>query len=193
MRIQRIAADLGITDAAIHYHFGTREALMDALLRRIGRRLVDDIEATIEGWAPDQIDVAALGRLFQRAYADERVMPADRLVKLPDGIDDRTAATLMLKGFTVQYLFRQTYRLQGGETILFHAAAGGVGSIACQWARALGVTMIGTVGDGRFDVEVWRAAQRVIATRQSHLQRFRLAAASSGKQVRPHDVVEILT
>ena len=72
VRIQRIAADLGITDAAIHYHFGTREALMDALLRRIGRRLVDDIEATIENWAPDQIDVAALGRLFQRAYADER-------------------------------------------------------------------------------------------------------------------------
>src|SRR5260370_27468017 len=72
VRIQRIAADLGITDAAIHYHFGSREALMDTLLRRIGRRLVDDIEATIEGWAPDQIDVAALGRLFQRAYADER-------------------------------------------------------------------------------------------------------------------------
>jgi AcrR family transcriptional regulator len=72
VRIQRIAADLGITDAAIHYHFGSREALMDALLRRIGRRLVDDIEATIDSWAPDQIDVAALGRLFQRAYADER-------------------------------------------------------------------------------------------------------------------------
>ena len=72
VRIQRIAADLGITDAAVHYHFGTREALMDALLRRIGRRLVDDIEATIESWAPDQIDVAALGRLFQRAYANER-------------------------------------------------------------------------------------------------------------------------
>ncbi|MEN3348281.1 MAG: hypothetical protein V7632_1916 [Bradyrhizobium sp.] len=72
VRIQRIAADLGMTDAAIHYHFGTREALMDALLRRIGRRLVDDIATTIESWAPDQIDVAALSRLFQRAYADER-------------------------------------------------------------------------------------------------------------------------
>jgi AcrR family transcriptional regulator len=72
VRIQRIAADLGITDAAVHYHFGTREALMDALLRRIGRRLVDDIEATIESWAPDQIDVAALSRLFQHAYANER-------------------------------------------------------------------------------------------------------------------------
>ena len=80
------------------------------------------------------------------AYATERIMPADRLVKIPDGIDDITAATLMLKGLTVQYLFRQTYVLKGGETILFHAAAGGVGLIACQWARALGVHMIGTVG-----------------------------------------------
>jgi NADPH2:quinone reductase len=80
------------------------------------------------------------------AYATERVMPADRLVILPEGIDDVTAATLMLKGLTVQYLFRQTFPLHGGETILFHAAAGGVGLIACQWARAIGVTMIGTVG-----------------------------------------------
>ncbi|MEP7062162.1 MAG: quinone oxidoreductase [Betaproteobacteria bacterium] len=82
----------------------------------------------------------------QGAYSQERVMPADRLVKLPDGIDDTTAAAVMLKGLTVQYLLRQTFVLKGGETILFHAAAGGVGLIACQWARALGVTMIGTVG-----------------------------------------------
>jgi NADPH2:quinone reductase len=80
------------------------------------------------------------------SYATHRVMPAERLVKIPDGIDDATAATLMLKGLTVQYLFRQTYPLKAGDTILFHAAAGGVGLIACQWARALGVTMIGTVG-----------------------------------------------
>jgi len=80
------------------------------------------------------------------AYATDRVVAADRLVKIPDGIDDTTAATLMLKGMTVQYLFRQTYALKSGETILFHAAAGGVGLIACQWARALGVEMIGTVG-----------------------------------------------
>src|SRR5438270_8428867 len=69
------------------------------------------------------------------AYSTERVMPAERLVKLPEGIDDRTAATLMLKGFTVQYLFRQTYRLQGGETILFHAAAGCLGAAATTWGR----------------------------------------------------------
>jgi NADPH2:quinone reductase len=81
----------------------------------------------------------------QGAYSDERVMPADVLIPLPDGVSDRTAATLMMKGMTVQYLFRQVFPLHGGETILFHAAAGGVGLIACQWARALGVTMIGAV------------------------------------------------
>ena len=81
----------------------------------------------------------------QGAYAQVRVMPADVLIPLPDGVSDRTAATLMMKGMTAQYLFRQVYPLQGGETILYHAAAGGVGLIACQWARALGVTMIGTV------------------------------------------------
>jgi NADPH2:quinone reductase len=80
------------------------------------------------------------------AYAEARVLPADILVKLPESISFETAAAMMLQGLTVQYLFRRTFRLQGGETILFHAAAGGVGLIACQWARALGVTMIGTVG-----------------------------------------------
>jgi len=80
------------------------------------------------------------------AYAEERVMPAAGLVKLPDAISFETAAAMMLQGLTVQYLFRRTFPLKGGETILFHAAAGGVGLIACQWAKALGVTMIGTVG-----------------------------------------------
>lgn len=80
------------------------------------------------------------------AYAEARVMPAAPLVRLPQSIDFETGAAMMLQGLTVQYLFRRTFPLRGGETILFHAAAGGVGLIACQWARALGVTMIGTVG-----------------------------------------------
>ncbi|HVE50518.1 MAG TPA: quinone oxidoreductase, partial [Casimicrobiaceae bacterium] len=91
-------------------------------------------------------DRVAYGNSTPGSYSEARVMAADRLVKLPEGIDDRVAATLMLKGLTVQYLLRQTYPLKSGQTILFHAAAGGVGLIACQWARALGVTMIGTVG-----------------------------------------------
>lgn len=80
------------------------------------------------------------------AYAEERRMPADRVVRLPDEIDDETAAAVILKGLTAQYLLRRTYRVQRGETILFHAAAGGVGLIACQWASHLGATVIGTVG-----------------------------------------------
>ena len=80
----------------------------------------------------------------QGAYSDVRLMPAEVLIPLPDGVSDRSASALMMKGMTAQYLFRQVYPLNGGETILYHAAAGGVGLVACQWARALGVTMIGT-------------------------------------------------
>jgi NADPH2:quinone reductase len=80
------------------------------------------------------------------AYSELRTMPADILVRLPDEIPFDTAAAMMLQGLTVQYLFNRTYKIKPGETILFHAAAGGVGLIACQWARALGVNLIGTVG-----------------------------------------------
>lgn len=80
------------------------------------------------------------------AYTSLRNMPANRVCKLPAGISDETAAAMMLKGMTVRYLLRETYTVQPGETILFHAAAGGVGLMACQWAKSLGVTVIGTVG-----------------------------------------------
>ena len=80
------------------------------------------------------------------AYAEERMIAADRLVPLPDDIDYETAAAVMLKGSTAWYLLFETWPLKAGETILFHAAAGGVGLIACQWARALGARVIGTVG-----------------------------------------------
>lgn len=80
------------------------------------------------------------------AYTDSRVIAADRLVKLPRWLDDQTAAAMMLKGMTAEYLIRRTYRVRKGETVVFHAAAGGVGLIACQWLRQLGVNVIGTVG-----------------------------------------------
>ncbi|MFT0547789.1 quinone oxidoreductase family protein [Allopusillimonas ginsengisoli] len=89
-------------------------------------------------------DRVAYGQSPIGAYAEARNVPADRVVKIPKFVGFDEAAAMMLKGLTVQYLFRQTYRLQGGETILFHAAAGGVGLIACQWAKALGVKLIGT-------------------------------------------------
>src|SRR5262245_31613850 len=79
------------------------------------------------------------------AYAEANNVNVTRTVKVPDGVTSDAAAALLLKGLTVQYLFRQTYVLKRGETMLFHAAAGGCGLIACQWAKHLGVTMIGTV------------------------------------------------
>ncbi len=80
------------------------------------------------------------------AYAEERLIAADRVVKLPDEIADRVGAAIMLKGMTTEYLLRRTYAISAGDTILFHAAAGGVGLMACQWASHLGATVIGTVG-----------------------------------------------
>ena len=80
------------------------------------------------------------------AYAEERLVAADRLVPIPDDIDDRTAASVMLKGLTAYYLLFKTWPVQKGETILWHAAAGGTGLIATQWAKSLGATVIGTAG-----------------------------------------------
>ena len=101
----------------------------------------------------------------QGAYSDVRVMPAEVLIPIPDGVSDRSASTLMMKGMTAQYLFRQVYPLAGGETILYHAAAGGVGLVACQWARAIGVTMIGTVGtEAKAEVARAHGCAHVIVT-----------------------------
>lgn len=80
------------------------------------------------------------------SYCEQRLVPADRLVKLPAGITDEQAASMLLKGLTVHYLISSTYAVKAGETVLWHAAAGGVGLIACQWLKALGVTVIGTAG-----------------------------------------------
>jgi NADPH:quinone reductase len=112
----------------------------------LGSDAVGVVEAVGEG--VDDIKVGdRVGYLLgpQGAYSDVRLMPAEVLIPLPADVSDRTASALMMKGMTAQYLFRQVHPLQGGETILYHAAAGGVGLVACQWARAIGVTMIGTV------------------------------------------------
>jgi len=119
------------------------------------------------------------------AYSTERNVPADKLVKIPDGVDDRAAASLMLKGLTVQYLFRQTYRLKGDETIVFHAAAGGVGLLACQWARALGVKMIGTVGsdDKAKLAREHGCAHTIVYTRENFVDRVKEITGGKGVPV----------
>ncbi|PZX30801.1 quinone oxidoreductase, NADPH-dependent [Cupriavidus phytorum] len=109
------------------------------------------------------------------AYAQVRVMPADIVVRLPDAIPFDTAAAMMLQGLTAQYLIRDSYKVQPGDTVLLHAAAGGVGLIACQWLKALGVTVIGTVGSDE-KAELARAngcAHTIVYTRESFVERVR--------------------
>src|SRR5260370_5229076 len=107
------------------------------------------------------------------AYAKERLIPADRLLQLPDGIDDKTAAAMMLKGLTTQYLIRQTYRVKSGDTILLHAAAGGIGLILGQWAKHLGATVIGTVGsDDKAKLAMAHGcAHTIVYTREEFVKR----------------------
>ncbi|WP_310461804.1 quinone oxidoreductase [Sphaerotilus sp.] len=147
-----------------------------ALPSGLGSDAVGVVEAVGEG-VTDLQPGDRVGYLLgpQGAYADVRVMPADVLIPLPDGVSDRTASTLMMKGMTAQYLFRQVYPLRGGETILYHAAAGGVGLVACQWARALGVTMIGTVSTDE-KAEVARAhgcTHTIVTSREDIATRVR--------------------
>src|SRR5262245_2195206 len=104
------------------------------------------------------------------AYSEQHNVAAVRAVKLPSKIGTDSAAALLLKGLTVQYLFRQTYELKRGQTILFHAAAGGTGLIACQWAKHLGVTMIGTVGsDDKAELAKARGCTYVINSRRENV------------------------
>lgn len=122
------------------------------------------VEAIGEGVTEVKVGdrVAYAGRPIG-AYAEARNMPASQLLVLPDNVDFDTAAAMMLQGLTVQYLFHRTVPLKAGDTILFHAAAGGVGLIACQWAKLLGVTLIGTVGsDEKAELATRNGAHHVI-------------------------------
>ena len=117
------------------------------------------------------------------AYAEVLLRPADRLVKIPAGVDDKTAAAMMLKGLTAQYLLRRTYRVKKGDTILMHAAAGGVGQILCQWAKALGATVIGTVGSDEKAALAKKAGCKhvIVTSRENFVERVK--AITKGKGV----------
>ena len=141
VRIRNHAIGLNFID--IYYRTGLYPAALPHGLGFEGAGVVDAVGANVKFLKEG--DRVAYGQGPLGAYSEVRVMPPAMVVKLPKKVSFDDAAAAMLKGLTVQYLFRQTYRLQGGETILFHAAAGGVGLIACQWAKALGVKLIGTV------------------------------------------------
>jgi NADPH:quinone reductase len=119
------------------------------------------------------------------AYSEARVLPAAILVPIPDGINDQIAAAVMLKGMTTQYLIRRTYPVKAGETVVFHAAAGGVGLIACQWLKALGASVIGTVGsDEKAAIARAHGCEHVIiSTREDIAQRVREITAGAGVPV----------
>lgn len=119
------------------------------------------------------------------AYADARNVDANRLVLLPDDVSDETAAAVLFKGLTVEYLIRRTYRVERGDDVLFHAAAGGVGLIACQWLRALGARVIGTVGS---DDKARLAAENgcehpIVYTREDFVARTREITGGRGVRV----------
>jgi NADPH2:quinone reductase len=142
VRVRQTAIGLNYIDT---YH---RSGLYPvALPSGIGLEAAGVVEELGEGVSHLKVgDRIAYGTGPIGAYAEARLLPASRISKVPDGISDDTAAGMMLKGMTVRYLLRATYKLQVGETILLHAAAGGVGLILSQWAKALGATVIGTVG-----------------------------------------------
>jgi NADPH2:quinone reductase len=119
------------------------------------------------------------------AYAEQRNIPADRLVKLPDALSFEQGAAMMLQGMTAQYLLRRTYRVQAGDPILIHAAAGGVGLIVCQWAKALGATVIGTVSSDEKAAlaKAHGCDHAIIYTRENFTQRVKEITGGAGVPV----------
>jgi NADPH:quinone reductase len=142
IRIRHEACGLNFID--IYQRSGVYQLKLPHPLGMEGAGVVEAVGEGVTHLKPG--DRAAYAANPPGSYSEARVMPAMTVCRLPDSIGSETGAAMMLKGLTVQYLFRSTGRLKGGETVLFHAAAGGVGLIACQWARAMGVRLIGTAG-----------------------------------------------
>lgn len=140
-RVRQTAIGLNFVD--IYNRKGAYPAPLPSGLGQEGAGVVEDVGPGVTDLKAG--DRVAYGSGPLGAYSEVRVMPADRLLVLPKEIGDQTAAAMMLKGLTAQYLLRRTYRVKPGDIIVFHAAAGGVGLIAGQWAKHLGCTVIGTV------------------------------------------------
>jgi NADPH2:quinone reductase len=140
-RIRHTAIGLNFID--VYNRTGLYKLPLPAIVGQEGAGVVEAVgEGVTEVKPGDRVGYASI----VGAYAEVRTIKADRLVPLPANIDDRTAAAIMLKGLTAEYLLRRTWKLSAGDTILWHAAAGGVGSLACQWAKHLGLHVIGTAG-----------------------------------------------
>ena len=179
LRVRHAAVGLNYIDV---YH---RTGLypLPSLPWTLGMEGAGQVEAVGEGVTEFKVgDRVAYASPPVGAYAEVRLIPADRVVALPDAIGDQTAAAMMLQGMTAQYLLRRTYRVQPGDVILLHAAAGGVGLIASQWARHLGATVIGTVGsDDKAELARAHGCHHVIIySRENFTQRVREITGGQG-------------
>ena len=134
----------GLNYIDVYQRSGVYPLQYPAVIGMEGMGVVEAVGKDVTAFKPG--DRVAYADMPPGAYAEARVMPWHRLVKLPDSVDDKTAAAMMLQGMTVEYLIRRTFKVSKGDTVLFHAAAGGVGLIACQWLNHIGATVIGTVG-----------------------------------------------
>ena len=136
---------IGVNFIDIYHRSGLYKVPLPSGLGLEAAGVVDSVGSNVSRFREGDRIAYASGPIG--AYAEASNVVANRAVKIPDGVSDEIAAAIMLKGLTAHYLLRRTYRVKAGETILYHAAAGGVGMIAVQWARSLGATVIGTVGN----------------------------------------------
>ena len=174
---------VGLNFIDIYHRTGLYPLPLPSGLGLEGAGVVEAVGSAVTDLAPG--DRVAYAGGPPGAYSEMRNIPADRLLKLPAAIDFKTGAAMMLQGLTAQYLLRRTYRVQPGDTILIHAVAGGVGLIACQWAKALGATVIGTVGS---DVKAALAKAHgcdfpVIYTRENFVERVKEITSGRGVPV----------
>lgn len=178
-RVRHKACGLNFLD--VYQRSGLYKLPMPAAMGNEGAGIVDAIGAGVTHVKPG--DRVAYAGGAPGAYSELRNMAADRLVVLPEGIAFEVGAAMMLKGMTAQYLIRRTYKVQKGETVLFHAAAGGVGLIACQWLKALGATVIGTAGsEEKCALAKAHGAEHCINYRKDNFVE-RVKALSGGKGV----------
>ncbi|MGE5468480.1 MAG: quinone oxidoreductase family protein [Ignavibacteria bacterium] len=174
---------VGLNFVDIYYRTGLYPAPLPSGIGLEGAGVVAAVGSGVTDLKPGDRVAYAGGPLG--AYSEIRNIPADRLVKLPENISFETGAAMMLQGMTAQYLLRRTYRVQPGDTILIHAAAGGVGLIVCQWAKALGATVIGTVSsdDKAALAKAHGCDHTIIYTRENFTQRVREITGGAGVPV----------
>ncbi|MGE5522942.1 MAG: quinone oxidoreductase family protein [Rhodospirillaceae bacterium] len=180
VRVRNTAIGLNYIDT--YHRNGLYPVPMPAILGSEGAGVVEAVGPRVKNFkVGDRVAYAQpIG-----AYAEVLLRPVDRLVKIPSGIDDRMAAAMMLKGMTAWYLCRRTYRPKVGETVLVHAAAGGVGQILCQWLKHLGATVIGTVGSEQKAALAKKAGCKhvIVTSKESFVDRVKQITKGKGLPV----------